>query len=544
MMKLIAWPEFRPQLTTRNLVVLSAVMVVLVFLLQGNTGFNVPDEGFLWYGTIRTAIGEIPVRDFQSYEPGRYYWGALWFKLLGNDGILALRVSQAALQFIGLTLALLLMRRLVNSWIALIFAAIILLRWMVPTWKIYEPVIVIAAIYFAVLILEQPSVRRHLLAGTFAGLAGFFGRNHGLYCCVAFFLLAVFISWKSEKLVLVRRLSALALGVMVGYLPMLVMLGLVPGFFSHFKEDLLFNLHSATNLPLPVPWPWRQSYRLVGVREAINRLTIGVLYLAFPAFYIFGFAHLFFKRKVRPHPVFIASVFVGVMYLHYTFARPQLYYLAWTIPPLILGLLAVPASFSKQRSKTVAITIWVVLAGFTIGALELSQDNYFTVKAKAFAKAKLLRRYDGDFERAMNAQALVKTDIRGDKLWVSTDAAKLINSVEDINRDLIQRSDGLLAAPYFPGLYAVLQKRSPLWEIYFLLPRSLKDQERMVRDLEGQGVDWALICHSYVDGRRELQFKNTHGLVWQYLVANFETIRTEETSPLGPDCELMHRISR
>src|SRR5215203_5332001 len=111
----LARSELRPpQLTTRNLLILSAVMVILGFLLQGNVGFNMPDEGFLWYGTIRTSLGEVPIRDFQSYEPGRYYWGALWFKLLRSDGILTLRLSQTVFQFVGLSLALLLLRRLLR----------------------------------------------------------------------------------------------------------------------------------------------------------------------------------------------------------------------------------------------------------------------------------------------------------------------------------------------------------------------------------------------------------------------------------------------
>ena len=181
-----------------QLLILAAVIVIVGFILQGNVGLNIPDEGFLWYGTIRTALGEIPARDFQSYEPGRYYWGVLWFKLLRSDGILALRISQSVFQFVGLSLALLLLRRLFSSWIASIAGAMILARWMFPLWKIYEPVILVAAIYFAVLIIETPSRKRHLFAGIFIGLAAFFGRNHGLYCAVAFVFLIVFFFWKID----------------------------------------------------------------------------------------------------------------------------------------------------------------------------------------------------------------------------------------------------------------------------------------------------------------------------------------------------------
>ena len=59
------------------------------------------DEGFLWYGVLQTRAGEIPIRDFQSYDPGRYYWCAAWSFLFGG-GILGLRASIAVMQAVGL----------------------------------------------------------------------------------------------------------------------------------------------------------------------------------------------------------------------------------------------------------------------------------------------------------------------------------------------------------------------------------------------------------------------------------------------------------
>jgi hypothetical protein len=530
----------RPQLSTRNLLVLSGVIVILVFLLTGNVGFNIPDEGFLWYGTIRTALGEVPVRDFQSYEPGRYYWAAFWFKLLRNDGILTLRVSQAVFQFVGLTLGLLLLRRVVRSWAALIFAAIILVRWMFPTWKIYEPVILIAAICFAVLIIEEPSRQRHLMAGIFIGLAAFFGRNHGLYCAVAFILLLFYLNWTSDKKVLWQRLGILSLGIAIGYLPMLLMFAFVPGFWDRFTEDLVFNLRYGTNLGLPVPWPWRQSYQFAGAREVVNRVAVGTLYLALPACYVFALARLFFRRSHNLPPVFIASVFLGVVYLHYTFARPQLYYVAWTIPPFILGLIAVPASFSMKHRGKLEIAVWSMLAVFTITALEMSQENYFSIKLKSFAKSKLMRSYGGDFDQAMNAQGLVRTDVRGDTLWVLRDEATMIEQVKSINQNLINSNEQVLFAPYLPGLYAIQQKRSPLWEIYFLLARPHDEEQAMIQQLDNKQVNWALVCHDYMDNRPELEFRITHKLLWEHLLENF----ARTTTNLPPNCELMQRKSK
>ncbi len=78
--------------------------------LTGHIGLNLYDEGFLWCGVIHTAAGEMPLRDFQSYEPGRYWWGAAWSLLLG-DGILAVRLSAALFQVLGLWCGLLVARR-------------------------------------------------------------------------------------------------------------------------------------------------------------------------------------------------------------------------------------------------------------------------------------------------------------------------------------------------------------------------------------------------------------------------------------------------
>ncbi len=69
---------------------------------KGRVGFNPADEGFLWYGVQRTVAGEVPLRDFQSYEPARYYWCAAGALLLGQ-GLVAMRLSEAVAQAIELS---------------------------------------------------------------------------------------------------------------------------------------------------------------------------------------------------------------------------------------------------------------------------------------------------------------------------------------------------------------------------------------------------------------------------------------------------------
>lgn len=536
----IAWRELSPQITSLNLVVLSATMVVLTFLVQGDAGLNLHDEGFLWYGAIRTALGEVPIRDFQSYDPGRYYWSVIWFKLIGSDGILALRVSQAAFQFLGLTATLLLLRRVLRSWLALFAAGTILLIWLIPPWKIYEPVIAIGATYFAVVILEAPSRRRYLMAGWFTGLAAFFGRNHGVYCCVAFLLLILFQWWKIDRHALVPRLAALSLGMVIGYSPMLLMFAFVPGFFHSYLEGLMFNVRYGITLSLPVPWPWVPHYSALTLKESINQFAIGVTYLVLPAFYLFAGMGLLLKPRIRTHHVLTACTFIGAVYMHYSFSRPQFLYLAWGIPPLIIGLIAVPSSFSERHRRKLAVVVWSSLLILSWTAAEIAPDNYFLIKAKGIVRDNLQRRFHVNVGLEMPEPPfdLVNTDIRGDKLWVPSHVAEVVNKVKAMNDEFIPASEGILIVPYWSAFYPILRKESPVWETYFLFPQPLNKQKAMVEELERRQINWALVWHVRLDNRPELEFQNTHSYVWQYLTANFETV---ETDRLPRDCELLHR---
>src|SRR6202049_3693494 len=102
---------------------LSAAVSLIVFSLQWRYGFNLGDEGWLWYISQRTALGDVPLRDFFSYDPGRYYWSAAVFKLLGRTGFFEQLLANYLFAIIGLALAYLAMFRagLSRSWRMRIF---------------------------------------------------------------------------------------------------------------------------------------------------------------------------------------------------------------------------------------------------------------------------------------------------------------------------------------------------------------------------------------------------------------------------------------
>ena len=495
------------------------VLSALSLWLQGNIDLNLADEGFLWYGTIRTAVGEIPVLDFQSYDPGRYYWTAAWSFLLG-DSIMALRTSMAIFQAIGLTLGLLAARTVVRSWWALVLIGLLLIAWMYPWYKIIDASLAMAAVFFAVRLIERPTLLRHFSSGVFVGVAAFFGRNHGLYGFLAISLLILFIWFRLERDNLAKRHGFFWGGVVVGYSPMLFMVLFIPGFFGSYIEFVLSLFRTGhTNLPLPVPWPWRVNYSGMDWFIVLYRFIVGYWFLLMPAFYLFGAigAILTGKDEIRTRALFIASTVVGVFYMHYAFSRADVEHLALGIAPLLLGLVSLPASFGFRDSKRCIIPLALLL--------------FFTTTFSVVLKSPYVVR--SIFWKAM----AVEYDISGNKLWVSRNIARFVDSIRRVD-EMVGPDEAMLLAPYIPTMYGVLDRKSPLREIYFLFPKPHEEQRGMIRDLEAANVNWVILGDIALDGRDELRFRHTHDLLWRYFIEEFELVEFR----LSGGYMLLHRV--
>lgn len=489
------------------LLLLAVGLVSLKFWFQGNVGINFADEGFLWYGAAQTAAGQVPLRDFQSYDPGRYYWIALWAPIFGT-GIVGIRLAAAVFQLCGVFLGLLVVRRVVASWWLRCLVGLVLVAWMFPHYKVFEPTLEITAVYVGVCLLEQPSWKRHFLAGVFVGVAAFFGRNHGLYSFLAGATLIAFSQIRIQREVLLPDLCAWGLGIVVGSLPLLLMVLVIPGFAQAFLESVLWMLRlGTTNLPLPVPWPWVGTYWPIPSGDQFAYFFVELGFVVLPLFFLFSFFLILIYPLVdrqRQSPL-VASTCVGIWYVHYAFSRADLNHLAMSLAPFLLGVIALPAFLGARANSWKSLLVLGGLVVFTIGPAYLGSP----------------------FFRLCYQTPCVPYALHGETLWLRAGERQLIETIRHIVAERVRPEEGIFIAPHWPTFYSILQRPSPTWQIYFIFPEGMDRQEEIISDLRKNKVQWVILGDTALDRREALRFRHTHSFVWLFLMQEFEPVAVE-----------------
>ena len=195
----------------------------------------------LWYGVQRSLLGEVPIRDFMAYDPGRYYFSAGVLKVLRDDGIIALRATLALIQCFGLFVGLYVLATCARPGVVfLTAAALVLVVWMVPRHKVVDISLSICLLASLTWLLNAPHARRHYAVGVSVGVVAIFGRNHGVYGVMGYLAIVVWLALGADSRNLVASVSLWACGVVAGYLPVALMCVFVPGFAQAFWQSILF----------------------------------------------------------------------------------------------------------------------------------------------------------------------------------------------------------------------------------------------------------------------------------------------------------------
>lgn len=468
---------------------------------QGNKGFSLWDEGYLWYGVQRVMLGEVPLRDFMSYDPGRYYWSATLMKLWGDNGIMALRSAVAVFQALGLFVGLMLITRVAKKNVLyVLLSTIVLLAWMFPRHKLFDISLSIFSISTLTMLIQNPTSRRYFGAGMYAGLAAVFGRNHGMYCVVASIGAIIWLNIKcTSGPSLVKGCVIWVAGVITGYTPMLFMILLVQGFAVSFWDSILFLFEiKATNLPLPIPWPWLVNFNLLSLCDSIYHVLVGFFFIAI---IIYGTVAIIWTvwKKVEDKdisPVLVATAFLALPYAHVAYSRADVSHLAQGIFPFLIACL----TFLAMQPAKLKWPLIILLCGASI----------------------TVWKYNG--WQCGGNERCTEIKVSSSLLEVNADTANAIALLRMLAAQYAPDGQSFIVTPFWPGAYALLERRSPLWEIYALFPRSKTFEHTEIERIKTARPAFVMILDHSIDGRDELRFRNTHPLTYQYIINNFERL--------------------
>jgi hypothetical protein len=494
-------------------VLLGAAVSLTVFALQWRYGFNLGDEGWLWYISQRTALGEIPFRDFFSYDPGRYYWSAAIFKLLERSGWYQQLLANYLFAIIGLALTYFAMQRARLKRMARI--AILLLLGVVigfPRHKIYEQTVSLIAVAVIAFVLDAPQkIRRWFLLGLLIGVAAFFGRNSGIFCVIATVIALVVLHMRGEGPRPGRALAALVGGTILGYSPMIVMLVAVHGFAKPFFQSVLMTPKWAWSLPIPFPW----HVHLRGL-DAVDRLqarAVAWLCVAVPLTYALALGRALRSRAKLDNAEWlsVAASAAGVGFLVHAFYTADFFHIAEGVVPFVIAAGALSLHWWGSRMRWRFAILFGGMAFLVLASWLPMEPLVQCLRARRDEPGKFVH---------------LRIDGRG--FLVPSMSAAIMQAVATAFHNCGGRDGGFLTAPYYPGLYAFLNTRAPSWDTYYLWPRSDQIQQAEIGELERDRTSLFLLNPAFaINGRESLEFARTNPKLLGYIESHYQSAEPE-----------------
>ena len=456
-------------------------------------------------------LGEVPILDFRSYDPGRYYWSAALMSLWGDNGIMSLRWAVAIFQAIGLFVGLLLIARAekINNFFYLLLSSLSLVVWMYPRHKLFDislSILLIGALSF---LIQNPTRRRYFLTGLCVGLIAVFGRNHGIYGVAGSIGCIAWLSIKRlERPGLIKRIIIWATGVLAGYMPIFFMALFVPGFALAFWDGIRILFEAkATNITLPVPWPWKISFSLMSFGEAIRGMLVGFFFIATVLWGMLSIILVVWKKlqNQQVSPALVATSFLALPYAHYAYSRADVNHLAQGIFPLLVGCLVLLATQPAKVKWPMALT----LCAASLWVMQAYQPGWISHVNKQW----------------------VPIEISGNSLKVDSSVAKDVSLLRMLNKKYAPGGRSLVVTPVWPGAYALHNKKSPMWDIYSIRPLNEEFQAEEIKRISIADPGFILIVDIPVDKRDDLRFRNMRPIINQFIETEFQKSNDQIGNP-------------
>ncbi|MDA0692413.1 MAG: glycosyltransferase family 39 protein [Nitrospinae bacterium] len=496
-------------------------------------GFNIWDEGGFANGTLRTLNGQKALEDFNpnGYLPGRYIYGALFFKLFGVD-IQTLRLSVVLLTPAMVFMVYAISRRIMPPGFAFL-AALLMLSAPSMYYNRFFPFFTVLNLYCLLNVLEKKRIQDFLLLGGSVLLAGFFKFEIALIALLISLALIAVIIFQGKEGLLLHRISAESQSPRSKLLLWLSGTFLTAAFFAtlwyFLQQDffgkvfqLVVEAHNVWGNPFPDVFPIGALYEKLGPHKMFEHL---LFYLPLWVYGAVGVVLLrrFIRPKMKTSPMDFALLIIlsfGICVFGLVIWRAGFDNLLRTLPPfyiLFCYLLYLAhknvlhwlgdseeATQPFALSKKIPVNVLAVFLPFVF-FYEMNTHHGF---------------YAGSIGAMKHETQLVALD----RLRVYTHPAEAKWLEEVVNRIEIytNKGDPILALPLNPVFYFLTDRINPT-RYDWILPGMLTPEEEkgMVEQLKTDPPKMIIYVDIPIDGKEERRLTNYAPQLYGFIVENY-----------------------
>jgi Dolichyl-phosphate-mannose-protein mannosyltransferase len=463
-----------PRLKSARLVDLLCAALLLSFAIsvaapRWRARMDWRDEGFLAYGAVSVAHGEIPQRDFVSLQPPlSFYTAAAVFKLCGT--------SLASLRIFGVALFLLLPLLIYGiarnftgpllSFAAAAPACVLGLPYFsfVPL-AVWQGIVAsFAAVFFFVPAALTKRQWPAFVAGVFTALSLFLRHDQAVYTVVSILVLVIALNFGGDDSIsrtnLKRALLLWLGGMAVVSIPLIVLWWKIGALPEMFRQLVLFpftTYRKTSSLPFP---------KFVVHRSVVDTAVILLFYI--PLF-VQAICALFLvyavvrRRFGRREAILAFLVAWSALFYLQVLVRSDQTHLMITLPPLFL-LSAFAWSILRETAagyRKVAVALSLAFAALV--------GSYLWILTSIALP---------DVTRETAMLALPRGGVRIQDAQVVTDFVQRLQASVPPTRSI-------LVLPYEPMFYFLCERRNPTrWNYLWPGDQTARDHERLIKEAE------------------------------------------------------------
>jgi hypothetical protein len=190
----------------------------------------------------------------------------------------------------------------------------------------------------------------------------------------------------------------------------------------------------------------------------------------------------------------------------HAFYTADFYHIAEGVVPFVIAAGAVSVHLWRSGERRWSLTLFCGMAFLVIASWLPMEQLVQHLRSKAQAP-----------------ESVQQISIHGKTFEVPAEQAEIMNTIATAFHICGLHDGGFFAAPYYPGLYAFLNTRAPLWDTYFLWPRNQQAQQEGIDALQRNRTALILLNPQFaLNGRESLELMQTNPTLVGYVETHYQ----------------------